>query len=470
MRRVAAVLAVVAFALVATAAPAAAIIDGNCNASLNGIDVRGLPVDDPDVAIKVKETDQLVWSVSSSVPLRSRNIVMSYAGVDVTVDSGSSGGEDGGSRGGAVVVEDFAWMGAGLYQVAGVGRFSDGSVCSGAVLIDVEGNPLTTVAGVTGAILTILGGAGIIAAIVRRSGGRGVRELIDLIELSGVGDDTGDGATVTKTPPPPPKQEPVAPPVEDEVEEPPAEEPPPEKPPRRKPPVPATPPVEAAEPPVPPAPPVQPAPPVAPPASAPADAPAEDAPKPPPLPGMEAVGTIGTTAEELAKAKEQLDGYIDDLPATDEQKEKLKEHLGLDKIAEHLETVKGTVETVQHFEAMGTETVDTMNRWGVNSNGINGLLWLRTMMEASGRLTQKFVDGLVTPVIEPVTEAAGKVGVEADAEEIAHTLLPVQETAEEASKALLNAGKNVLGGDNILNQLGQDPVVDEEWRNIRTFP
>ena len=185
---------------------------------------------------------------------------------------------------------------------------------------------------------------------------------------------------------------------------------------------------------------------------------------------MEAVGTVGTTATALAEATEQLEGHIDDLPISDEQKEKLKETLATGTIKEKLDAINGVVETVQHFEAMGTETVDKMNRWGVNANGINGLLWLRTMAEASGRLGQKFTDGIVTPALEPVAKAAEAAGVEGvDAGEIAKTILPVQEVAEEASKALLNGAKNVLGGDNILDQLGQNAENDEEWRNIRTF-
>jgi hypothetical protein len=91
------------------------------------------------------------------------------------------------------------------------------------------------------------------------------------------------------------------------------------------------------------------------------------------------------------------------------------------------------------------------------------------MTEAGGRLGQKYTDGIVKPILEPITKVANQAGIKADAGDIAKALLPVQEAGEEASKALLNAGKNVLGGDNMLNQLGKDPVVDEEWRNIRTF-
>ncbi|HZQ27456.1 MAG TPA: hypothetical protein VFA94_07140 [Acidimicrobiales bacterium] len=481
-------LAVASLAVVLTSTPAGAIVKGPCRATVNGIDVAPLPVDDPSNAIKVHKDDTITYDVTSPVRVRSRSFVLSFAGINLTVDSGSSsqrGGSDG--RSGAVVVDDYAWMGAGLYQVAGVAHLENGQTCSGAVLIDVQGNPLGTVSGAVGLILTVLGGAGILVGTIRRGGGRLVRDLVDLIELGGV--DLGDAAAGT------PGQEPAAtaaataaggtasPAEAPEKPESPetSGEPPGTK---RRPTGPVAVPVVPTTPTgIAPATPVTPpTPPVAVGAGASgagtsgsgssgdgASSTGDEAPKPPPLPGMATVAAVGSTGKALTEAAEQLEGSIANLPISDEQKEKLTETLGIDKIKEKLGTVTEVTDTVEHFEAMGTETVDTMNRWGVNANGINGLLWLRTMTEASGRLGQKFADDLVKPVIEPVTEAAGKAGIEVDADEVAHTLLPIQETAEEASKALLTAGKNVLGGDNVLNQLGQDPVVDEEWRAIRSF-
>jgi hypothetical protein len=196
--------------------------------------------------------------------------------------------------------------------------------------------------------------------------------------------------------------------------------------------------------------------------------PAEES-KPPPLPGMGLVTGTGEKADELIKAHETLTNAIGGLPISEEQQTKLTESLGLDKIKEKLDQVKEVTDTVTHFEEVGTETVDTLNRWGVPPKMVEAVLWTRWTMEASGRATQKFTDGIVTPVLEPVTKALGEAGVKADATEIAHAILPVQEFAEEASKAAMTSVKNVLGGDNIVGQLGKDPVVDEEWANIRTF-
>ena len=506
MRAARIVMAVVVTALtvVLTPRPAGAVVNGPCTGTVNGIDVGPLPVNDPSFAIKVQPEDTITYDVNSPVGVRTRSFVLSFAGFNLTVDSGSSSKSNGAEgRAGAVVVDDYAWMGAGLYQVAGVAHLTNGTTCSGAVLIDVQGNPLGTVGGVIGVILTVLGGSGIIVGTIRRGGGRLVRDLIDYIELGGDIDDlvpadggagSGGGATTTGAAPPVTAGTSGTGTGADEPTEEPAavtEEPPPEPDPKRRrhrPPVDV--PVAAGSttdapttPAVVPPPPVEPAgstngntpEPVTAKADDPADAGGEsgageeEGVKPPPLPGMTTVSTIGSTGKALTEAAEQLEGHIGELPITDEQKEKLTETLGIETIKEKLETVTEVTDTVEHFEAMGTETVDTMNRWGVNANGINGLLWLRTMTEATGRLGQKFTDNLVKPVIEPVAEAAGEIGVEVDADEVAHTILPVQEVAEEASKALLQAGKNVLGGDNILNQLGQDPVVDEEWRAIRSF-
>lgn len=183
---------------------------------------------------------------------------------------------------------------------------------------------------------------------------------------------------------------------------------------------------------------------------------------------MATVASIGTTTKQLTEATEQVQGHIDELPISDEQKEKLKETLGTGTIKEKLDAIAEVTETVQHFEAMGTETVDKMNRWGVNANGINGLLWLRTMIEASGRLGQKFTNGIVTPVLAPVAKAAQAAGVEGvDAGTVAKTLLPVQEFAEDASNALMKAPESFLGGNNGVNQMGGYEPNDEEWRNIR---
>lgn len=474
-------------ALLLAATPAQAEVDGPCTATVNGANVSKLPVSDPKYAIKVKHDASIGYNVTSPVGVTGREFVLSFAGADLVLDRGSGdGGTNGEGRGGTAAIKDYAWMGVGLYQVAGVAHLSNGTTCSGAVLIDVEGNPLTTAAGVVGLILTAGGSLGAIINTIRTARGGHVTpaEAIRIVEESGILTEdepepattnaTATTAATTATATPAGGTEPAGPGPDAET-----------KPPKKRPQVITLPPdvvnvttaATAAGAPTG-------APTGAPAGAAPAgEPPAVAVPRPrgeagavtdgtpPDLPGMGIVKGAGTAADSLTEAHGQLTNAIDGLPISDEQKEKLTEKLGLETIKEKLDTVKEVSETIQHFEGVGTETVDEFNRYGINGNAINALVWMRWTTEAAGRVTQKFTDGLVTPVLEPVAKAVKESGVDdkADAGEWAKTLIPVQATAEEASKAMVTASKNVLGGDNILGQIGQNAENDEEWRAIRTF-
>jgi hypothetical protein len=90
-----------------------------------------------------------------------------------------------------VNVNDYAWLGAGLYKVSGTATLSDGSTCSGAALINVTRNPLTTVAGGVATAATAAGVVGVGASSVAsaRNGARGSRKveewIVDEIEKAG---------------------------------------------------------------------------------------------------------------------------------------------------------------------------------------------------------------------------------------------------------------------------------------------
>jgi hypothetical protein len=471
-----------AFAVLAWAAPANAEVSGNCDALIKGVSAHDRSSTDPGQAIKVQPDETVDYSVASATGITQRRFLMEYAGISIVVDKGTNKGDSTFSSGSAAV-KDYAWLGAGLYKVSGEATLKNGTTCSGAVLVDVAGNPLTTVLGVTGVIFVVMGLIGVIASSGTGSG-QIIDELVGFVTGAGAPDPataTGGGGL-------------LAPTGTTGTEA--GDEPPPRKG-RRGGAGGADPAVAAAgatgalvggeagstEP-------------TAPPAAhtsgrggaaagaataaaaagaagseigSGGDAKAAEEPKPPPLPGMGLVTGTGEKADALIQAHETLTNAIGGLPISEEQQTKLTESLGLDKIKEKLDQVKEVTDTVTHFEEVGTETVDTLNRWGVPPKMVEAVLWTRWTMEASGRATQKFTDGIVTPVLEPVTKALGEAGVKADATEIAHAILPVQEFAEEASKAAMTSVKNVLGGDNIVGQLGKDPVVDEEWANIRTF-
>ena len=121
----------------------------------------------------MKQNDTVAYSVASSAGVTSRRFVMEYAGFSFVVDKGTGKGNDSFSSGEAAV-KDYAWMGAGLYKVRGEATLKGGATCSGAVLINVEGNPLTTVVGVIGVITVVTGAIGLIGTSGTKTG-----EIID---------------------------------------------------------------------------------------------------------------------------------------------------------------------------------------------------------------------------------------------------------------------------------------------------
>jgi hypothetical protein len=485
-----------AFAILAWAAPANAEVSGNCDALIKGVSAHDRSSTDPGQAIKVQPDETVDYSVASATGITQRRFLMEYAGISIVVDKGTNKGDSTFSSGSAAV-KDYAWLGAGLYKASGEATLKNGTTCSGAVLVDVAGNPLTTVLGVTGVIFVVIGLIGVIA-----SSGTGSGQIIDELVGFVTGPGAPDPATATAG------GGLLAPTGAEGANDPAsagttgttgteAGDEPPKRKGHRGPGAGGADPAVAAgvasggvvggggstDPATPPAAHTSGRGGTAAAAAAAAaaagaagsengsggDAKAAEEPKPPPLPGMGLVTGTGEKADALIQAHETLTNAIGGLPISEEQQTKLTESLGLDKIKEKLDQVKEVTDTVTHFEEVGTETVDTLNRWGVPPKMVEAVLWTRWTMEASGRATQKFTDGIVTPVLEPVTKALGEAGVKADATEIAHAILPVQEFAEEASKAAMTSVKNVLGGDNIVGQLGKDPVVDEEWANIRTF-
>lgn len=61
-------------------------------------------------------------------------------------------------------VSDYATYGVGLYKVTSTATLSSGGSCSGSALVNVTGNPLTTVAGAAAAAGVGVGVAGLAVA------------------------------------------------------------------------------------------------------------------------------------------------------------------------------------------------------------------------------------------------------------------------------------------------------------------
>jgi hypothetical protein len=148
-----------------SAGSASAEVDGPCTATFNGVDAGPLKID-PDDAIKVQENDTVVVTFQSS-GFASHQVNVSFVDFGSSVDA-LTDDDDGGDTEwvGNVEVSDWSDYGAGLYKVEGKAELTDGGSCSGAVLIEVDKNPLTTLAGLIAAAVTAVGAASLLGVIV----------------------------------------------------------------------------------------------------------------------------------------------------------------------------------------------------------------------------------------------------------------------------------------------------------------
>ncbi len=149
-------------------APAFAEISGNCSATFKGVDVAGLNSNSAGSAIKVKEGELVEVQFNSPAGFQSHKIKLQATAISGSAVTVSTDNNDGGDTSftETVNVDDYAWAGAGLYRVSGTATLSDGRPCSGAALVNVDKNPLTTVAGVAAAGATAAGAVGVVGATV----------------------------------------------------------------------------------------------------------------------------------------------------------------------------------------------------------------------------------------------------------------------------------------------------------------
>ena len=169
-------------AMVLAVSTASAEIDGPCGATVNGIDVETLDSNDKGDAIKVQEGGQVELTMSTATGFESHEIELDYFGQKLPGDKRDDNGDSFFSD--FVDVDDYATAGVGLYKVYGVATLTDGDVCSGAVLIDVEGNPLTTIAGAAGAGAVALGTVGAAVGLAASAGSSsgGIGGIKDMVE------------------------------------------------------------------------------------------------------------------------------------------------------------------------------------------------------------------------------------------------------------------------------------------------
>lgn len=152
--------------------PAWAEVNGNCEATFKGVDIRDRSSTSAGDAIDVDDNEVVQVIFTSPAGFASHDIDLEVAGVSRNVSSQTDDGDTQWSE--TVNVKDYAWVGAGLYKVKGSATLSDGSTCSGAALINVTRNPLTTVVGGVAAG-TMAVGLGGVAASGGMSATQGIR-------------------------------------------------------------------------------------------------------------------------------------------------------------------------------------------------------------------------------------------------------------------------------------------------------
>lgn len=182
-------LAVVAMSAIAAivASSAAADISGKCTASIAGQNVQGRGTGAFSDAITVEKDAVVPVTMSAASQISHLKIQIEFAGMRWTVRDKPSHGTSWAS---SVEVKKYAKYGVGLYKV--IGSSSGGTSCSGAALVRVKGNPLSTPAGIAGLIAALIGLGGIAGttALAMHSGAMGVgKSLLGLIAglLGGLG-------------------------------------------------------------------------------------------------------------------------------------------------------------------------------------------------------------------------------------------------------------------------------------------
>ena len=145
--------------------PADAQVTGGCTATINGQDVGAAR--SASSAIEVDVDDTVVVVGTAPGPIDTYEVLLtfgpaSFTAADGTVDDGDT------TYTGDAVIADYATYGVGIYRVEGR---TTGTECSTWAYVKVTGrNPLTTVAGVVGAVLTVGGVAGMATAMRRPKG------------------------------------------------------------------------------------------------------------------------------------------------------------------------------------------------------------------------------------------------------------------------------------------------------------
>lgn len=151
------------FFFVLTALPGAAETSGPCQATVAGIAVDDRDPGDPADAIHVDPDQPVAFAFTADGQIRSWDASVEYWRFQAPLSRGEAQLNESRAAG-EIPVQDFAWMGVGLYRLSGQVELSDGSTCTGEVLIDIDGDPLGTVLGSGSLVVASAGAVGLVAS------------------------------------------------------------------------------------------------------------------------------------------------------------------------------------------------------------------------------------------------------------------------------------------------------------------
>jgi len=156
--------------VLALSPPAGADISWPCEATIAGVSVKGMDTGPTATPVKLKEHSTVAVAMSAASEISHLAIQLHYGPFSWTVHDEPS---EGTSWSKTLDVDDYSKWGVGLYRATGQSTGS-GLACTGEALVEIEGSPLSTPAGIAGVAGAVVGAAGLVgsAAVAGAEGRR----------------------------------------------------------------------------------------------------------------------------------------------------------------------------------------------------------------------------------------------------------------------------------------------------------
>lgn len=130
--------------------------------------------------------------------------------------------------------------------------------------------------------------------------------------------------------------------------------------------------------------------------------------------------TVGDALDRIGDAAEGVTGYAE-------------------QAGEIVEKVKGVGEKAGEYMNALNDNLERTEQLGLTDKSRDFLGWWRVTIKAAGELTEKFVDGITSPVTKLLGEKAGE-----KAQDLIHDAVPVKGFGEELSKFPTSAAEHVV--------------------------